>query len=708
MQEPGTHDVVTDLHDDLVRKYKRHGATIQEIWKGFNASQRAKCVKVGVMDGVLLKHSRDTTQGNIYQIVPDWNLRDLTEGPEHLLNMLEHRAKKTLMEQYCDGPNGGAGDHGIIDESMRTRNLRSAEPYKDCYTLFADGEMYGKSWHIVKEHKEALRGFEPAIRAGRCIPQAKGELVLHRQISLLQTLNILMDDILEQGSKARSTTQPPKKSAETATAAFSKLSVKESAAKLSLADIVNAARDQAASQKERLEMYSEPVVIAHNVNFWFFSRPEVLPDEKGRRLPVISDKFISASVFDTVHYAVKEAALWSYIRQLLERFESLNRDKDHKTILLQEIANALQLAYASTQALFRRHIQSHSGSKWYKRMSNAYDGAGNARVALKGNPGDLTRSDPQLHYILRLCHPDTTSSKAVEWLKKLGDLHQAHPEEREKLVESEIESLCDLATTVAFIQDVTSTISVPAPSRKRGQLFVSRSQELEVELNKLKTGLDLRDFAVPIDNLLEPGMTVEALKTLDQFIVDNAGAKPGVLYEDLVDECFSDLENEYEQYKAKIGQGQKEWTPLPVPASEPRETLVEQRKQKEKTRPAHVSAYEAGPQAKASTSEPAVEKQTFKVTPATAEVFDALFKKSETRGAVHWTDFEGAMAELRFSVLPKYGSVFTFMPPDTMTVKRPFTIHRPHKSLIEGYTTLIYSRRLARAYGWDEKTFVVA
>ncbi|KXH67004.1 hypothetical protein CSAL01_05610 [Colletotrichum salicis] len=629
----GPHDVVTDLHDDLVRKYKRHGATIQEIWKGFNASQRAKCVKVGVMDGVLRKHSRDTTLGNVCKIVPDWNLRDLTEGPEHLLNTLEHRAKKTLMEQYCDGPNGGAGDHGIIDESMRTRNLRHVEAYKDCYTIFVDGEIYGQSWHIVKDHKEALRGFEPASRAG-----------LH----LISSWTIFW-----------STAQPPKKSAETGTAAFSKLSVKESPAKLSLADIVNAARDQAVSQKERLELYSEPVVLAHDVNFWFFSRPEVLPDEKGRRLPVVSDKFISASVSDIVHNAVKEAALWSYIHQLLERFESMNKDKAHKTTLLQEIANTVQLAYASAQALFKRHVQSHSGSKWYKRMSNAYDGAGNVRVMLKGNPGDLTRSDPQLHYILRLCHPDATSSKAVEWLQKLGDLHQAHPEEREKLVESEFEALCDLATRVAFIRDAD---------------------------------LDLRDFAVPIDELLEPGMTVEALKTLDQFIVDNAGARPGVLYKDL----------------AKIDRGQKEWTPLPVPASEPRETLVEQRKQKEKTRPAHVSAYEAGPQAKASASEPVVEKQTFKITPATAEVFDALFKKSETRGAVHWTAFEGAMAELGFSVLPKYGSVFTFMPPNTMTVKRPFTIHRPHKSQIEGYTTLIYSRRLARAYGWDEKTFVAA
>ncbi|KAK1527739.1 uncharacterized protein CCOS01_08001 [Colletotrichum costaricense] len=674
----------TDLHNDLVRKYKKHGAIINEIWRDFGVGQRAKCMKAGAMEGVLLRHSGDTTLGDNYKIFPEWNLRNLTERPENFLSMLEHRIEKTPMEQYCYGLNGGKGDADIIQESMRTQGLRPPASEKDWYMLFSDG-------------------------AGLVPPSDIGQLILKRQVTLLRSLNILIDDILDQGSKTRSNAQRPKKPEEITTAAFSKLSISQSPAKLSLADLVNAACDQAALFKERIELCSEPAVLAHDVSSWFCSRPEILPDEKGRRLPVVSDKYVSASVFDAVHNAVKAAVLGNYMHQLLERFESLNQeDKAHRTILLQEIANAAQLAYVSAQALFKRHIQSHSGSKWYKRMSNVYDSVGNARVMLKGNPGDLTRSDPQLHYMLRLCPPDTTAAKAVDWLKKLGDLHQAHPEEQEKLVESEFESLCDLATTVTFIQDVTSTISTPAPSRKKGQLFVSRSQELEKELNELKTGVDLRDFAVPIEDLLEPGMAAEALENLNQFMIDNAGAKLGVLYEDLVFECFSDLENQYEQYKVKIGQGQKEWTPLPVPAPEPRETLVEQRRQKEKTRPAHVSAFEVGPEANVSTTEPVIEKQTFEVSPATAEVFNALFKKSESRGAVNWTGFEGAMAEIGFSVLPKYGSVFTFMPPDSMAVKRPFTIHRPHKSQIEGYMTLVYSRRLARAYGWDEKTFSVA
>ncbi|TQN71855.1 hypothetical protein CSHISOI_03636 [Colletotrichum shisoi] len=671
MQEPSISEVVRDLHGDLVRKHKRHGAVVEDIWRGFNQKQRASCVKAGVMDGVLLKHSRDASLGNVYKIVPEWNLRDLTERPEHLLSMLEHRAKSSLAQQYFAGPNDGEGDYGIIDESMRTRGLRHVNPFKNCWTFFIDGEQYGLSTRIVSDHEQVYRNFGAAMAAKVCIPQAMGDLVLQRQTTLLQSLNILIEDILEQGSKERSQKQRPTKSDATASAAFSKLSIEDPPANLSLPDLVASARDQAASITERLSLYSEPVVLAHDVNLWFFSRPELLPDEKGRRMGVHTDKYISAAVFDTVHSTVKGAAIWNYLCQLLDRLDGLGNDKAHRVILLQEISNVCQLAYTSAQALFKRHIQSRTASKWYKRTSNAYDSVGNPRVTLKGNPGDLTRSNPQLHYVLRLCHPDTTASKAVEWLKKLADLHQAHPSERENLDESE-------------------------------------SQELEAELNNLKTDLDLRDFAAPIDTLLEPGMTEGALHTLDQFIVDKAGARLGFLYQDLVDECFSDLQDQYSQYKAKIEQGEKDWTPLPIPAPEPLETLVEQRKQKEKTRPSPSSAFEIGPQTEHATEDPAVEPQTFKVSAGTAEVFGTLFDKSKSRGAVSWAAFEGAMAELGFSVLPKYGSVFTFVPPETMAVKRPFTIHRPHKSQIEGYRTLIYARRLKRAYGWNEKTFKVA
>ncbi|WYZ43697.1 hypothetical protein EsH8_VII_000133 [Colletotrichum jinshuiense] len=412
------------------------------------------------------------------------------------------------------------------------------------------------------------------------------------------------------------------------------------------------------------------------------------------------------SSIDAVHSAVKGAAIWDYIVRLLEHLETKGDDKIYKAILLQEISNLCHLEFARSLTIFKRNVQTGVGFKRFKRLSGAYDSNGNAKVALKGKPEDLLISDPQLHYVLRLCQADMSAAKSIEWLKKLSDLHQAHPSERENLTEREAQALGNLAVIVGFIQDLSPAVSMPPLSRKKGQLFISRAQELEAELNQDKKDLDLRDFAVPIDDLLEPGVADGTLKVLEQFVIDKTGAKLGHLYQDLVGDCFSDLQSQYENFKAKASQDQTAWTPLPVPPPEPKEKLVEQRRQKEKTRPSGPSAYDIVPVAQPveEQSQPA---QAFKVDAATAEVFANLFRKSEARAPVAWTAFEGAMADLGFSVLPKYGSVFTFMPPESMAVKKPFTVHRPHKSWIEGYTSLIFAQRLKRAYGWGEDTFEV-
>jgi hypothetical protein len=42
----------------------------------------------------------------------------------------------------------------------------------------------------------------------------------------------------------------------------------------------------------------------------------------------------------------------------------------------------------------------------------------------------------------------------------------------------------------------------------------------------IKTGVDLGDFAIPIDNLLDPGMTRGALAKLDQHLEKTGYAPP--------------------------------------------------------------------------------------------------------------------------------------------------------------------------------------
>ncbi|KAJ5014905.1 hypothetical protein K4K57_000838 [Colletotrichum sp. SAR 10_99] len=703
---------VQELHADLARKYRTHAAKLETAWRSFDKSQRTRCLKAGAANGDILRHPLDTSLGNVYKFIPEWNIRDLTEpDSDRLLDLLKHRATLSLEEQYFRGLDDSDGDHGHILTMMRTKRLRHVASFENCFTTFMDSRTsrYGRSFRLLRDIDECLSDLEPAFRAGVCVPQSVGELILQRQLYMLQCLNIVVEDVLEIDSRTRNQSQRPKKSSDDATLSnLAKLSVQDVPTKVAMPDIAADARDRSATLLERVEMLSaEPVVLAHATNMAFFSRTGLVPDEKGRSLPVHTDKHISGAVFEAVHGEVQAAAIWAYITRLVEAIEVSDRDKTYRALILQELSNVCQLEYERTQALFRRHVATGAGPKRFKRISNAYDNAGNARLAMKGRPEDLTRSDPLFSYLLRLCQPSTAPSNATDWMKRLGDLYTAHPTERERLEERQADALFDLAVIVGFVQDLSSAVTLPSCSNKKGRAFVKRSRELEAELTALKTEIDLRDYAVPIHNLLEPGMAEGALAALEEFVVANAGTKIGFLYQDLITECFADLESRYEQMKINKAKNTLPAACIDSTVPEPKEAMISRRKEKLKTRPSQASTYELSPRHSVAAEQPqlSASSDTIQVSASTADFFANLFSKSQARRSTTWTSFVTAMAELGFSVYPRYGSVYTFRPPMQFKVERPLTIHRPHQSQIEGYRLLILARRLNRTYGWGEKTF---
>ncbi|KAI1430505.1 hypothetical protein GGR50DRAFT_684728 [Xylaria sp. CBS 124048] len=714
-------EAIEALQRDLARKYRTHGARVDQLWREMGPAQRARAMKAGTPDGVVLRHPLDTALGNVYKFMPEWNLQDITAADsDFLLRMFEHRATKSLGDQYIYGLDNRPGDYQHIAEMLRTGKLQPMQDLRNAFTMFIDGQFYGRSFVTAgSATMSTLTGLKPAIDAGLCISQSIGELVLWRQIYLLQSLNIMVEDILDQGSTTRTQKKPPKRSTEAATSALTKLSLKTPVPKLEFSSLMDMALDRQASFDDQLALVcTEPAVLAYVLNLSFFSRPELLPDEKGSVLPAHTDKFISGAFLDTVHNAVEDAAVWNYICRLLELFKT-STGKAKRALILQEIANVCHFEYGRVQATLRRHVSIASGSKSFKRVANVYDN-GNARITLKGKPEALAGHDQQLLCLLHLCQVDVTALKAVEWLTKLEEFHSSHPGKRDDLRGGEFEALGDLAVIVAFIQSLLPAISMPAFSRKRGQRFVTGVADLEAELNNIKPELDLADFAAPIDNLLEPGMAEAALKEFDQFIVEKTGSKIGFLYSDLINDCIAKLEADLaaqdEKERLEKREDKSEYVPFPQEPPKAREVRVQERRQKEKTRPTHSSVYEISPVANIKTDTvvqaqpppPAPEPEPVKVKSATAEVFSTLFDRSKSRGSIAWVNFEAALADLGFSVMPRFGSAYTFFPPESMIIKRPFTLHRPHQSCIEGHRLLIIARRLTRAYGWRETTFQIA
>jgi hypothetical protein len=150
-----------------------------------------------------------------------------------------------------------------------------------------------------------------------------------------------------------------------------------------------------------------------------------------------------------------------YLCRLLQLLTHESNDTVYRGIILQEMSNVCHLEYGRVQKLFGRHVQTDSGSKYFKRVSGVYDN-GIARIAMKNNPEIITRENPQVHYMVRLCQARTNASKAVTWIKKLDDLRRSHPTEREEMEERELDSFSDLAVIAGFVQSLSaSTFRIP-------------------------------------------------------------------------------------------------------------------------------------------------------------------------------------------------------------------------------------------------------
>ncbi|KAK3299880.1 uncharacterized protein B0H64DRAFT_379343 [Chaetomium fimeti] len=503
--------------------------------------------------------------------------------------------------------------------------------------------------------------------------------------------------------------------------AMEKLTVGESPSELSLADVVASAEEQNRDIKQNFTLLcTEPFILGSTVHAQLNTRAELLADENGKVHTIYGrDKYISGVLLEVVHDAVQQTAISDYTYRLLKLLQDNPDDKAYRAVILQQISNVCHFEYGRVKAAFQRTlhrgVKTRNGKDLFKRQSGALDKFGNPRVKMAFNPGDLAKTDPGLYCLTRFCLPETGYAEGAYWLSKMVEVEVKQPSLGDWLAKMHTAAFCDLVLLLGFIHDLNLGLTLPSTSRQKGQTFVARSQDLATELLALRSEVDIRDFTAPVSALLKPGSSKGALRALDQFIIDKVGTKMGFLYDDLVEECLGSIDGEYEREKVRLARQEKkkeienaEWIPFPVSAEMTTEKRIEQRREKEKTRPAHASPYDispAAPPAEESVAESAT--SVFKVSAATAKVFSTLFDNTQSRGAINWVDFESAMVELRFSIKPTSGSAYTFIPALGTGLKK-FNAHRPHQGRIEGWRILHLAKRLTNMYGWGEKTFEIA
>ena len=432
-------------------------------------------------------------------------------------------------------------------------------------------------------------------------------------------------------------------------------SIEERPGKSNLSDLIVMAEQRNQMAEDSLgALCNEPVVLTGSVYLYFDLRPGCLADEKGGTLPEYTDKYISGDVLELIHGSIQETANWDYIHRLLKLLEAKPNDKAYWAVILQELSNTCHHEYSRAKARFRRHFQAATGRKLFRRQSGMQDKAGNVLVKMNCNLGKLARKDPHLHCLMHLCLQQVSCSEAVDRLKELAATYQKDPSAVGRLVGTDGAALEDFVIVIALIGDINQTLSLPPISRRKGHMFVDRSEQLTAELLKLRSEFDIRDLLAPITGMLKPEVAKNTLQALDQFVADKVGGKMGFLYEDLVQECIGALDCQYQQERARMGKRDEvqntEWILFPVATDETTKKRIEQRRQKQKTRPAYSSPYDINP-ATPRAEEPLPESiplPVFKVSSSTAMVFSTLFDKTQSRGAVHWVDFESALVELGF------------------------------------------------------------
>ena len=187
-------------------------------------------------------------------------------------------------------------------------------------------------------------------------------------------------------------------------------------------------------------------------------------------------------------------------------------------------------------------------------------------------------------------------------------------------------------------------------------------------------------------------MAQAAWESLDQSVIDSSGATLGSLYHDLVECCIADIQKEYRAKQALLKENKaptaepSSFVALPGTDTESdSKFVIQEQREKEKTRPAHSSFWDVARQPESIISSTDVQPpQVFNVKRSTLSVFSTLFSKAEDQGSVNWSAFVAAMTELRFSVIPTSGSTYTFVPPqDGEMPKRRITLLRPHGEEVE-------------------------
>ncbi|KAL6700450.1 hypothetical protein J3F84DRAFT_392563 [Trichoderma pleuroticola] len=615
---------------------------------------------------------------------------------------MKHRATVSLFEQCWAGLDGALGDGPFIIEKVDQNQLIPKEN-PNFHITFAE-DWYGDIVKFKKENEETQEKMKTLVKGGYCVSYGIGTLIITRQYTLLIDFRFFILEMLEKIPRSWWTKAQWERVKQERPAALDQITkkLKESMStagkapeKMSIAQLLNVVQNRRDSLKDYLAILrDEPSVLVYNVNSWLLSRPELVTDDKGRHLPLETDKHTSCAIFEAVRGWIQKFAIWSYICDLLEMLDNEDTEPDYKRVVLQEISNVCHFEYSRAQAHFIRHVQTGLGARCFRRVTNAYNEAGDPRVVMKVKPEELPGRDSLLQCMVRLCQSRTHASQAVELIKKLDELYKSKPCAWKLLPGRQMDALDELLIIVSVIQEFSKALSLPPLSRKTGQTFLEGSRELNSGLNDIREKVDLQQFSVPITTLLGPGMATQALAKLDDSVIRNTGSKMDFFYHYNVQECLA--YHRAQSRKTKDAPEEMKQNTYPVVMAFSIAMGVDLKKYEENRSPAQTST----PENEQAANKPNEEQlQQLYANLEAKKVLSTLFKNPKAGASITWAAFESTMVAMGFSVKQGQCGKYALIPPANMPTEATLPVARPLNSKIEGHLIPILARRLKKAYG---------
>ncbi|KAK7458407.1 hypothetical protein CaCOL14_006838 [Colletotrichum acutatum] len=240
--------------------------------------------------------------------------------------------------------------------------------------------------------------------------------------------------------------------------------------------------------------------------------------------------------------------------------ENSRKTAKRREFLLQELSNVLHLKFLKSLAYVKRWIQCGKAERYFKRVPNTYDHLGSEVVVFKDRVIDS--KNPKIYYGMQLCKPGLTHRHASFWLSKLAPYYKNKIPGTATMVPEGVEisefhtsiNLSNLNLLVSFISDLDKQLCLPPVSDTKGQLYISRVDQLEAELATVKRNLDIRRIVPDIDRLAEPLVASAARDKVADAIEEKLGTCLAQRYWNLVQSCvdnFPDL-GDYESSRVNF------------------------------------------------------------------------------------------------------------------------------------------------------------